>query len=37
MHSVLNRGATPRVHLIIDVVVNDWLREIVTLQKPGVA
>jgi len=37
MHSVLNRGATRRVHLIIDVVVNDWLREIVTLQKPGVA
>ena len=37
VHSVLNRGTTPRVHLIIDVVVNDWLREIVTLQKPGVA
>ena len=28
-HAVLNRGTTPRVHLIFDVVVNDWLRELV--------
>jgi hypothetical protein len=26
-HSVANRGATDRVHLVIDCVVNDWLRE----------
>ncbi len=24
-HSVANRGAEPRVHLVIDAVVNDWL------------
>jgi len=27
VHSVENRGATDRVHLVIDCVVNDWLRE----------
>jgi hypothetical protein len=27
-HSVENRGATDRVHLVIDCVVNDWLREL---------
>ncbi len=26
-HSVVNRGATDRVHLVLDCVVNDWLRE----------
>jgi hypothetical protein len=26
-HSVENRGTTDRVHLVIDCVVNDWLRE----------
>jgi hypothetical protein len=25
-HSVVNAGATDRVHLVIDLVVNDWLR-----------
>lgn len=25
-HSVQNRGATPRVHMVIDTVVNAWLR-----------
>ena len=24
-HSVINRGTTPRVHLVIDATVNDWL------------
>jgi len=41
-HSVLNRGTTPRVHLIFDVAMNDWLREFVAStaaadQKPGFA
>jgi hypothetical protein len=27
-HRVANRGATDRVHLVIDCVVNDWLREV---------
>lgn len=27
VHSVENRGTTDRVHLVIDCVVNDWLRE----------
>lgn len=27
VHSVENRGASDRVHLVIDCVVNDWLRE----------
>jgi hypothetical protein len=27
-HSVENRGATDRVHLVIDCVVNDWLRNL---------
>lgn len=26
-HSVENRGATDRIHLVIDCVVNDWLRD----------
>ena len=26
-HSVVNRGSTERVHLVIDCVVDDWLRE----------
>jgi ribosomal protein S18 acetylase RimI-like enzyme len=26
-HRVANRGATDRIHLVIDCVVNDWLRE----------
>jgi hypothetical protein len=28
-HRVANRGATARVHLVIDCVVNDWLRDII--------
>ena len=28
-HAVVNRGTTARVHLIFDVPVNDWIREIV--------
>ena len=27
-HHIANRGATDRVHLVIDCVVNDWLREL---------
>ena len=27
-HSVENNGAEPRVHLVIDCLVNDWMREI---------
>lgn len=27
VHSVENRGPTDRIHLVIDCVVNDWLRE----------
>ncbi len=27
-HRVANRGATDRIHLVIDCVVNDWLREL---------
>jgi hypothetical protein len=27
-HSVENRGATDRIHLVIDCVVNDWLRDL---------
>ncbi|HEY1473315.1 MAG TPA: aspartyl/asparaginyl beta-hydroxylase domain-containing protein [Pseudolabrys sp.] len=27
-HSVYNKGDTPRVHLVIDAVVNDWLKSL---------
>ena len=27
-HSVANRGSTDRIHLVIDCVVNDWLRDL---------
>lgn len=27
-HKVANRGSTDRIHLVIDCVVNDWLREL---------
>lgn len=27
-HAVENRGATDRIHLVIDCVVNDWLRDV---------
>lgn len=26
-HSVTNGGSTDRIHLVIDCIVNDWLRE----------
>jgi ribosomal protein S18 acetylase RimI-like enzyme len=29
-HSVHNKGATDRIHLVIDCFVNDWLRELIT-------
>ena len=29
-HSVANRGETDRVHMVIDCVVNDWLRALLT-------
>jgi hypothetical protein len=29
-HSVLNRGQADRVHLVLDCVVNDWLRQVLT-------
>ena len=28
-HSVENRGATDRIHLVIDCVLNDWLRDLI--------
>jgi hypothetical protein len=28
-HRVTNRGATARVHLVVDVGINDWLRELI--------
>lgn len=28
LHRVCNRSQTPRIHLVIDCLVNDWLREI---------
>ena len=30
-HRVANRGATDRVHLVVDAVVNDWLRDAVKM------
>ena len=30
-HSVANRGKTDRVHLVIDVTVNDWLKDKLTM------
>ena len=34
MHSVANHGAEPRVHLLVDCVVNDWIREILAAGEP---
>ena len=34
-HSVANRGDTDRVHLVIDCVVNDWLREVLLAANRG--
>ena len=33
-HSVANRGAEPRVHLLVDCVVNDWIRELLESGEP---
>jgi hypothetical protein len=33
-HSVANHGAEPRVHLLVDCVVNDWIREILSAGVP---
>ena len=27
-HSVYNKGATPRVHMVVDAAVNGWLRSL---------
>ena len=32
-HSVTNGGSTDRIHLVIDCVVNDWLREMVGISQ----
>lgn len=34
-HRVANRGATDRIHLVIDCVVNDWLREVLLAANAG--
>ena len=33
-HRVYNRGSTDRIHLVVDCVLNDWLRDIITNGKP---
>jgi hypothetical protein len=37
VHSVENRGTTDRVHLVIDCVVNEWLRELLLRDAQHVA
>jgi quercetin dioxygenase-like cupin family protein len=32
-HSVANRGASDRVHMVIDAKVNDWVRDVLTIQR----
>jgi hypothetical protein len=34
MHSVANNGAESRVHLLVDCVVNDWIREMLEAGEP---
>ena len=34
-HSVQNHGATPRIHLVVDCIVNDWFREMVAASPPA--
>ena len=34
-HRVANRGPTDRIHLVIDCVVNDWLRELLLVTNAG--
>lgn len=36
-HSVENRGTTDRIHLVIDCVVNDWLRSLLLADAAGAA
>ena len=33
-HRVHNRGTTDRIHLVIDCILNDWLRDIIAQGKP---
>lgn len=35
-HSAANLGATPRIHLVVDCVVNAWLRERMAAAVPEV-
>jgi hypothetical protein len=35
-HSVTNRGATDRIHLVVDCFVNDWMRQLI-LEAQGTA
>ncbi len=34
-HRVRNRGTTPRIHLVLDMQVNDWLRSQVPFESPS--
>jgi quercetin dioxygenase-like cupin family protein len=34
-HSVANRGASDRVHMVIDAKVNDWVRDVLSTQRAG--
>ncbi len=34
-HAVINRGSEDRVHLVVDCVVNDWLRRIAGIANGG--
>jgi quercetin dioxygenase-like cupin family protein len=34
-HRVANEGATPRVHLVVDCVVNDWVTRMLESGEPG--
>ena len=34
-HWVENHGKTDRIHLVIDCLVNDWLRELILNEAPG--
>jgi len=34
-HSVFNGGSSDRVHLVVDCLVNDWLRELIGMGKTG--
>ncbi|HEY5753998.1 MAG TPA: aspartyl/asparaginyl beta-hydroxylase domain-containing protein [Chthoniobacterales bacterium] len=34
-HRVANLGETPRIHLVLDLQVNDWLRSLIPFETPG--